>query len=468
VGYRTFNLITVLVLYEFSDWVKVERSEQLRSYLDETWKGRYLPSLAGMDEDLNDDGEEETIKSQRFLAFDGHMIRALNYVGFIQTKELHLELYPKVFRNVPYEPVLMLRHLFFWFDYCRRWKFPFTQSDLEGLEGISFPELLIHLMGLKMLETVASQPVSLFETMDEKLTSPKGRIDFAKYLSSGFINGKQHVIDCIHQPFVFDNKLNRVIKYCTRGLLHQAKFAETQRILEKLLFILDEVEDMPFTYRDLDQVVLNPLFSRYEDIKDICSLVLQQMMYSNKQYELSNWSLLFPMEYIFEDFIAGFIEKNFSSAWEVNYQQENLNLCDEPPAFKMRHDILLTLKSNSKIKVIVDTKYKIREAGFKKDNKRGVVQSDMYQMMSYAVRRGCTEVLLIYPNMDEHLNEHDAFVIKLGFNTKEEVNIKAVEVPFWSTKDFAGLSAFLEKTIGDILGDYKNTPRRSSYRLADR
>jgi 5-methylcytosine-specific restriction enzyme subunit McrC len=443
------------ILYEFFNWLKVEKPDQLRSYLDEAWADQHLMFIDEMNDEWSDRDEEVSARRQPFLAFDGNSIKARNYVGFIQTAELHLELYPKVFKHQRCDPLLILRHLFFWFDYCRRWKFPFSKTDLEGLENISLPELLIRLMGSRMLDTVEEQPISLFETIDEKLSTPKGKIDFQKYLSSGLINGNQHIIDCIHQPFLFDNKMNRVIKYCTRVLMNKTKFAETQRILEQLLFILDEVEDVPCSYRDLDQIVLNPLFSSYEDIKNICSLVLQQMVYSNKQYELANWSLLFPMEYVFEDFIAGFIEKKFSSEWEVTYQRPVMHLCAEPKAFRMRHDIMLTMKSNAEKKVIIDTKYKIRVAGFKSEAKKGIVQSDMYQMLSYAVRRGCTEVLLIYPNIDERLNKEDAFVIRPGFDIKEEIKISAVEVPFWSLKDFAGLPASLEKVISGILTKYK-------------
>lgn len=81
----------------------------------------------------------------------------------------------------------------------------------------------------------------------------------------------------------------------------------------------------------------------------------------------------------------------------------------------MKHDILLTSKINSHLKVIVDTKYKIRSKEDQNDAKKGIAQSDMYQMTAYALRRACTYVLLLYPNQVETLKDKVEFIITSGF-----------------------------------------------------
>ncbi|HQV55694.1 MAG TPA: restriction endonuclease [Chitinophagaceae bacterium] len=349
----------------------------------------------------------------------------------------------------------MLRHLFFWFDYCRKWKFPFTKSKLDSLDDLELPELIIYLMATKMLETVSTSPISLYQPVEESLMSPKGRINFSRYLSSGFINGNHHIIDCDHEPFIFDNSLNRVIKYVSRLLLDKTKYDESRNILQELIFILDDVEDKPCSYNELERIVLNPLFAEYYDIKDICKIVLQQLLYANQQYDLSQWSLLFPMEYIFEDFIAGFLDSKFSKNWKVEYQKSNMNLSSNPEAFQMQHDIFLTSKKDSNKKIIIDTKYKLRDKDFKTDTKKGIAQSDLYQMVSYALRRGCNKVLLLYPNIAEELHQSDAFIIESGFEGKGAISIIAAEVPFWAINDFDSLSIKLENTLQEILKNYE-------------
>ncbi len=117
----------------------------------------------------------------------------------------------------------------------------------------------------------------------------------------------------------------------------------------------------------------------------------------------------------------------------------------------MQHDIFLTSKSNRDRKIIIDTKYKVRDPNFKNDLKKGVAQSDLYQMVSYALKRGCTELILIYPNISEVLKEPDTFKIISGFDGRETIEIKAVEVPFWSLTDFEGLESRLFEEIEKVL-----------------
>ena len=441
------------ILFEYHNEVEIDNPKILKTYLHQVWNEQYTASL-NQEDNSAVDGRNLDRTYQPFLNFDGNLVQANNYVGFIQLNDLHLEIYPKVFKNYEASPVLMLKHLFFWFDYCRKWKFPFSKSRLDSLDNIDLPELIIYLMSSKMLETVSSLPISLYQSVEESLYTPKGKINFKRYLSSGFVNGNQQILECDYEPFVFDNRLNRAIKYVGRLLLSRTKFIENQNMLNELIFILDEVTDQPCSYQDLETVVLNPIFEDYAAVKDICKTILQHLIYANQQYDLSQWSLLFPMEYIFEDFIAGFIELNFSNDWKVEYQKSNLNLSSMPEAFQMQHDIYLTSKKDANKTIIIDTKYKLRDANFKDDNKKGISQTDMYQMTSYAFRRGCSNVLILYPNLGESINSTYTFKIESGFSNAE-IYITAAEVPFWSVTNFENISNELYITLSKILKKYE-------------
>lgn len=222
------------------------------------------------------------------------------------------------------------------------------------------------------------------------------------------------------------------------------------RILQEVLFILDDVEDVVCTVHDAESVSINSFFSDYLLVVDACRMILSHQLYSSRLSDLSHWCLLFPMEYIFEDFVAGFLDTYFSSSWKVEYQKSNMWLTESPRAFQMQHDIFLTSKSNPSRTVIVDTKYKIRPKSFS-DEKKGVSQNDLYQMLSYAVRRGCNEVLVIYPNVCEDLKPFDRFVIRSGFEGREEIHILAYEIPFWSLEDFSTLDERMFARLEEIL-----------------
>jgi 5-methylcytosine-specific restriction enzyme subunit McrC len=427
--------------FEFGIFQNFDR-ETLEPYLKEVWQQRFF------EQERYSDDEMET---QGIIRFDGNIAKAKNYVGFIQTEKDQIEIYPKVFKNHHLDSnniLLYQRHLFFWFDYCKKWKFPFSKINLKTFTHTDLPELIISLIARRFCDVISQSPILLYEEFEEGLQMPKGRINIPRYITTGLSNGNHHVIECDLEPLQYDNRLNRIIKYVSRLLHLKAKFRETRQLINDVIFLLDDVEDVICTSRQLDTIRINSFFYDYNEIIDLCRLVLDQQLYSDQYYEHRQWSLLFPMEYVFEDFIAGFIESKFSPKWKVEYQKSDMYLTDER-IFQMKHDILLTSKATGQI-ILVDTKYKIRDRA-NHDKKKGIIQSDLYQMTSYAFRRGCNAVLLLYPNCSEEVQKDITINISSGFSTNDKIKVVAAEVPFWSMDKFPSVSEKLTEKLDDLL-----------------
>lgn len=441
------------LLFEYGNWESIKNKNALQQMLQDIWKQKIFVST---DSDLTE--EQSDKKYQPFLQLDGNSARANNYVGFIQNDDEIIEIYPKVFRNhftkpTADEKALMLRHIFYWFNYCRKWKFPFNQASLDTIDIEEFPELIINLIANQFLETISKQPLTMYQEVEEALTVPKGAINFQRYISKSLSHGNFHQLECDYEPFLFDNKVNRIIKYCSRVLMTQTRFSENLRMLQEVVFILDEVEDSYCTVHDIEKISLNSFFEDYSSLLDSCKLILSQKLYSSNTYDLSQWCLLFPMEYIFEDFVAGFLEEHFFSDWKVEYQKSNEYLSNNPKVFNMQHDIFLTSKLSGKT-VIIDTKYKLRADNFKQDGKKGIAQADLYQMVSYAFKRGCTDIILFYPNLSDTIHEADKFEIVSGFDGNETVTVTAFEIPFTSLLNFENLDRKLNQHLETILSNY--------------
>ena len=448
--------------FEYGKQFDVYNREDLESYLCSLWKeykeiwppqceNENKGSGSNSKSGLNADSDP---KYQPFLSFDGNLARARNYIGFIHFENSKIEIYPKVFRNEFKEPEinknkeLMHRHLFYWFSYCKKLKFPFNQASLDRFE-FELPELILYLFAKQIREVISLRPYSAYEEVQETLFTPRGTINFDRY-SARMSCGNYHMIDCDYEPFVFDNLLNRTIKYCTRLLLSKTRIFDTQRILNEIIFMLDEVDDQLCSVQQLQTIQIPSIYSDYKDIIQICHLILENQVYSYQEYELKNWSLLFPMEYIFEDFIAGYIQKHFSDTFKVEPQKSDLYL-HNPDTFNIKHDILLTNKKTGE-QIIVDTKYKPRWNLEKCDSKKGIAQSDMYQMISYAYKRGTNKVLLIYPNTSDKLADDHTFLISKG--TKDEtIKIKAIDVPFWSLHGNSYVEENLKVKLRSLLSD---------------
>ena len=434
---------SIITLFEYGNWRQVKDKTSLKAFLQNIWQARVQNLALGNEADENID-----TRYQPFLKFDDDYVRANNYVGFIQNGDQLIEIYPKVFRNAELEDKAeILRQLFYWFRYCRKWRFPFSQASLGTITD-SFPELIIYLIAKQIGEIVSTHPFLQYQPSEESTSTPKGTINFGRYISRSFSRGNYHLLDCDYEPFVYDNKVNRIIKYCCRLLLTRTSIPDTQRIIQEAIFILDDVEDLPCSIHDFETIVFNSFFEDYKLILDTCKNIIEQQMYSNASYDLSQWSILFPMEYIFEDFVAGFLETHFGDQVTVEYQKSDLYLSNEPQAFNLQNDILLTVGDR---KIIIDTKYKLRDPSFKTDVKKGVVQSDMYQVLSYAYKRGCTEVILLYPNLTAIPDSGDSFIVKSAFSNAPPIIVSIFEIPF-SGKDMTQLDGLLKKQLKSILG----------------
>jgi 5-methylcytosine-specific restriction enzyme subunit McrC len=160
------------ILFEYSEWAKVDDRRSLEDGLEKLWRQDLFVAT-----ESEEASSEQKIKHQPFLQFDGNRIRANNYVGFIQNGDEVIEIFPKVFRDIPNpheRKELMLRHIFYWFDYCRKWKFPFERATLDTLEFENFPELIINLIARQFLSAVSEKPLSMYQWVEETLQSPRG------------------------------------------------------------------------------------------------------------------------------------------------------------------------------------------------------------------------------------------------------------------------------------------------------
>src|ERR1700722_4715602 len=114
------------LLFEYGRWIKVNNTFILKQTLRDIWAKRNYDEI-----EIELDEEKGDSRYQPFLSFDGEEIMGNNYVGFIQHGEDLVEIYPKVFRNQFSDPSsqreLMLKHIYYWFSYCRKWRFPINK-----------------------------------------------------------------------------------------------------------------------------------------------------------------------------------------------------------------------------------------------------------------------------------------------------------------------------------------------------
>jgi 5-methylcytosine-specific restriction enzyme subunit McrC len=206
-------------------------------------------------------------------------------------------------------------------------------------------------------------------------------------------------------------------------LINVTKSDENKKFLREILFILDEVTDERATAEDCQKIHFNPMFEDFEVVKDYCYLFLRNSISLEYKNSLKLFAFLLPMEYVFEDFIFGFIEKEID--WIDAKAHNASKYLDSDHKFGLNPDLILRIRTK---KIIADTKYKIVYKD-ERDPKNGISQNDLYQMVAYAIRFKINEIILFYPDSvrDNVLNS-DKLIIKDEFSGMD-ITIQVHQLP---------------------------------------
>ncbi len=409
-------------------------SEDLERFLDEIWNSREKNSF------YYENGNDK-IESQRFLQFlhKSNEIKSNKYVGVVHYEDKKINLLPKIFFDSDKEYSTneinqIQNHILWWLSYCRKIKFPNYQTSLGSAKS-DFFEVLIYLFSKYTRELLNNSIYQQYEEVNRELSFIKGRLNTNEYINENLSKGKWHKLNCTYDAFVLDNEFNRIIKYVTTLLFNVTFSQDNKKNLREILFILDEVSDKRATTEQCARISFNPMFGEFETVRDYCQLFLTNCVSFDYKNDLKLFAFLLPMEYVFEDFIFGFIEKEIETV--TAKAQRSDTYLDEAKTFNLKPDLFLITEGKS---LIADTKYKIVYSD-ESDPKKGISQNDLYQMLAYAIRFEVDNIILFYPNtIKENQDNSTELTIRDTLANGKEISIKAFQLPILD-------SSLLEKDL---------------------
>ena len=441
-------------LYEYQNKKEFTGSYQgLEEFLDDIWRKREKVSYYT-------DEDSEKIEIQQFLQFihKSKEIKSNKYVGVIHFEGNKINLLPKIFfdnsRDSDKDVHAMQNHILWWLSYCRKIKFPNYQTSLGSTKS-DFFEILIYLFAKYTNELLSNSVYQQYEEVSNELSFIKGRLNTNEYITENLSKGRWHKLNCTYDSFVFDNSFNRIIKYVTTMLYNATKSLDNKRNLREILFILDEVSDVKVSANDCLSIQFNPLFGEFETVRDYCYLFLNNSISLDYKNDLKLFAFLLPMEYVFEDFIFGFIEKEIENVKPLS--QIRTTYLDKNESFLLKPDLYLKIGEKN---VIADTKYKIIYSDIK-DSKNGISQNDLYQMVAYGIRFKVDEIKLFYPDtIKGYQEEENEIIIKDELAGGSEISIKTYQLPIINRQLF-------ENATDENL-ELKNTFRQTKIKLKQR
>lgn len=372
-------------LYEYKSSTLLEKEgeylDKLELFLNDIWKKR----------DKNDSffvNEDDIDKStQQFISFPkNNSIKQNNYVGVIQFNGKTINLLPKIFdENTDLNTIN--HNIIWWLSYTSKIKFPKNISSISSTKA-DFLEVMIWLFASYTKDILSKNLYQNYVDVESETSYVKGQFMFNEYINGYLARAKWDKVYCRYDSYELDNQFNRIIKLVSNQLLNFTKNTETKRYLQDIVFILSEVSDENVTLEDCNKVKINHFQNEFETILEYCKLFLANSISINYKNNLQLFAFLIPMEKLFEEFIFGFIEKELKDeGFIVTRKDKYLTKND---GYKLKPD--LKINYNGK-EFLADTKYKIIYS----DNK--LSQNDLYQMVAYAIRYKCENIILFYPEV---------------------------------------------------------------------
>ena len=396
--------------------------KNFKEVLNTLWKERHSFGLTSVF------FEDEKANEQQFFTFYESHIKANKYIGSIKYGDKEFHILPKIFETKKHELIdqhtrtISNRTVIWWLTRCSKIEFPKSSSSWDT-QNFDFLDSLVHLFAsLTRDDLIYNKQMSYLEK-EEEIGTLRGRIDFSKY-ASNYYTGRAHVLPCVYDSLEINNLYNQIIKYTAKILLQHTNNEKLKELLFEITWILDEVDDSFVTSVDCTRVVVSPLNDNMQVILNYCKMFLSGMSIKTDENDMDIFALLIPTEQLFEDFLFGFVNEEFSNEPDIIRIESqgdkhgkqvalarSFNTKAKPiDAFRLKPDIYIHKMSND---IILDSKYKViyskKEANEYDHKQSGVSISDVYQMLAYTVKLDVKTCHLLYPQLPNSLEQMSGY-----------------------------------------------------------
>ena len=284
---------------------------------------------------------------------------------------------------------------------------PFKQSQISSIDTCNTPllDVFMQMFCQELLEICKKGIRHDYVAIEESRPYLKGKLLFSGQIRHNLVHKERFYTSS--DEYITDIASNRLIK-STLELIHsKATSHTTLTLINQCLEVFEEIPSSGNIEGDFLSCTSSRHFSYYDNLLEWCKLFLQGNSFSAYSGENKAYALLFPMEKLFESYVAHMLKKHNtdkkiyaqSSGGETHHL---LHSEETPPLFQLKPD--LCIKDQGKT-IIADTKWKpLKNA---EDKKHGIAQSDLYQVFAYAHYHQASEVWLIYPKLYDQKNERD-------------------------------------------------------------
>ena len=351
-------------------------------------------------------GNEENADALDFFRMSysrnvGETVCARNYVGLIQMQSgYQIQILPKISLDEEDSGNRQTKRIFLKMLKSMR-DFPckvFSDANLK-VDRMNLYEIFINMYVQEVRQLVKRGLKSGYVRQEDNLRYYKGKLMVKNQIRTNLVHRERFFVN--YDEFHPNRPENRLIKSTLMKLQKLTSSAENAREIRQLLSAFEMVEESVNYAKDFSAVSDDRSMKDYRNSMAWSKVFLTNRSFSAFSGDTHSRALLFPMERVYESYIAQQIRRVMGSHhWEVSVQDQQYYLFTEPRRqFALRPDIVMQRSGRV---IVMDTKWKSLV-----DNERrnyNISQADMYQMYAYSRKYQTSEIWLLYPLNDEMRN----------------------------------------------------------------
>jgi 5-methylcytosine-specific restriction enzyme subunit McrC len=354
-------------------------------------------------------------------------LKAQQYVGVAQFGDLRVTVYPKIywsketnirdekdkqyfeFKNQSMQNFLFMLQYVLNFDKIKNY-----ESSTDLFKNDSFLEIFIYFYARYLFDLLKVNLNCSYIVVEDEIGFLKGSWRLSEQLSKApHLKHKFHVS---YDEFTENNELNRILKFVTGMLVRISKNSRNITLLQNILLVYAEVDDIAKPNKAYcDKVKFNRMNKDFKNVFELAKMFLEKLIGDYSSTKTFNFTFMFDMNLLFEQFIAEFIKREnlTPNNWKIKTKAHSKYLTLENK-FQLIPDILFLEGDINKL--ILDTKYK--QLNRDSNDNYGISQSDAYQMYAYSTKYKCERVILLYP---QFLGKSE--VLKTNFKFEHDKNL---------------------------------------------
>jgi 5-methylcytosine-specific restriction enzyme subunit McrC len=236
-----------------------------------------------------------------------------------------------------------------------------------------------------------------YNRVQEEQKFLRGQLHHVKYMRQP--PTKKHIFPIEHDVYEVNRPENRLIRMALEVVCKKTKDANNWKLAQELRLMTSEIPRSLKIQQDFRQWQSGRIFALYAEIKPWTELILGEDMPVSTQGEWRGMSLLFPMEKLFEHYVAYHLRRALPE-YQVRTQHSTEHICEHQKSkiFKLKPDIFIDRSKAKMLNVVLDTKWKLIDQN-DRSGRYGLKDSDIQQMFAYShyYLKHESEVIMVYP-----------------------------------------------------------------------